>query len=166
MADIMIIANPAPPANCMVLRKHKIIGPAEVTSITDKPVVVHPLTDSKSAREKGSLRIAIKGKAETIVTMTQLSRTITPPSLTESETPCSRRNTLHNTSPHRTRPMAGKTNASACGFSSGQLNKSKQGDRITPAASINIIPSDERMAEYCCCKYSGSLIPALISLRR
>ena len=80
MADIMMMASPAPPASCMVLRQKKDHRPALVTSTTERPVVVHPLTDSKTALEKGSPKTVMKGHAEKRMTTTQLMRTITPPS--------------------------------------------------------------------------------------
>jgi hypothetical protein len=80
IADIMIMANPAPPENCMTLRQNKIIGPAVVTSTTDNPVVVQPLIDSKIALENVSPRTEAKGQAEKAMTVSQLIRMITPPS--------------------------------------------------------------------------------------
>ncbi len=53
MADIMMMASPAPPANWMTLRQNRIMAGAG--HIHDrKPVVVHPLTDSNKARENES----------------------------------------------------------------------------------------------------------------
>ena len=86
MADIMMMASPAPPASCMALRQKRIMGPALVTSTTERPVVVHPLTASKTDLEKGSCKTAMKGHAEKTMTTIQLMRTITPPSWIERVT--------------------------------------------------------------------------------
>jgi len=80
MADIMIMARPAPPASWIMLRQSSIIGPAAVTSTTDSPVVVQPLTDSKTDLENGSPRTEVKGQAEKRMTVIQLTTTIIPPS--------------------------------------------------------------------------------------
>src|SRR3989339_95174 len=80
MADIIIIARPAPPANWMILRQSRTMGPEADTSTTESPVVVHPLMDSNTALEYGSPEIETKGQAEKRITVTQLMRTMTPPS--------------------------------------------------------------------------------------
>jgi hypothetical protein len=67
----------------MTLRQTKMIWLALLTSTTERPVVVHPLTDSKTALEKSSLSTHMKGHAEKRITTTQLMRTITPPSWIE-----------------------------------------------------------------------------------
>ena len=64
----------------MILRHSRIVLSAELTSSTDSPVVVHPLTDSNKARENGNPSVMRKGQAEKRMTTTQLSTTMTPPS--------------------------------------------------------------------------------------
>src|SRR4030042_1595518 len=74
MADIMIMANPAPPASCIALRQKRIIGPDLVTSTTERPVVVHPLTASKRDLENGSCKTDMKGHAEKSMTAPTATR--------------------------------------------------------------------------------------------
>ena len=146
MADIMMMANPAPPASWITLRQNRIIGPAAVTSTTDNPVVVQPLTDSNIALEKGIPRTSVKGQAEKTMTVSQLTRTIMPPSCTDRVMFESDLNSRHNIPPTRARHPAGRQNDRTFADSSGFGIRIRSGVNITTLDKRRITPVEDRMA--------------------
>jgi hypothetical protein len=129
-----------------MLRHIKIIGPAAVTSTTDNPVVVQPLTDSKIALENGIPRTEIKGQAEKTMTVSQLTRTIIPPSCTDKVVFDADLNTRHKIPPRRARHPAGRQNDRTFADSSGFGIRIKSGVSIIPLDKRRITPVEERMA--------------------
>jgi hypothetical protein len=146
IADIMMIASPAPPASCMVLRQRRIIGPQVVTSTTESPVVVHPLIDSKTARENGSPRAHASGHAEKRTTTTQLARTMTPPSERVSVTGRPGRKHRRSAKPRAARTHAGTTKAHARGSSPGYAMRARRGESIKALDRRKTSPAEERTA--------------------
>ena len=146
MADIMMMASPAPPANWMTLRQSSTMGPARVTSTTESPVVVHPLTDSNSARENGISSTDMNGHAEKRMTVAQPTRTMTPPSWTVRVMSEGGRNRVRRPAPRRARRAAGRPKAQAWGPSPGKAAITSSGDAITGAVSIRMTPTAEAMA--------------------
>ena len=80
IADIITIAKPAPPINCIILLHTRNTFGISLTLTRVKPVVVHPLVDSKIACEKGKMPSKIKGKEENIIPKIQTNKTINEPS--------------------------------------------------------------------------------------
>lgn len=146
MADIMMMANPAPPASCMIPRHNNIIGLALDTSRTESPVVVHPLIDSNTALEKGMPMISMRGQAEKTMTNPQPKTTMMPPSRTESGSPTGERNPFFAPYPMKARQAAETRNARAWGSSSGWPRMITSGVSMIPAEMSRIVPMDESIA--------------------
>jgi hypothetical protein len=123
-----------------MLLHSSIMGLTFVTSTTERPVVVHPLTDSKVACVKLRPTVVIKGQAEKKHTVTQLSRTITPPSWTVRTTSPPDRKRRQDASPNAPIIMAGMANPQAWELSSGQASKASSGVSINTAHSSRMNP--------------------------
>ena len=76
----MMTAKPAPPVYCRMLRKSRIRRGAAATSSTERPVVVQPLVDSKSAWVKFSSSSIQNGTAPATRAVSQAITMIVAPS--------------------------------------------------------------------------------------
>jgi len=139
MAASMMMARPAPPASCMRLRQSRTRCEARVTSTTDSPVVVKPLTASNTAWVK--LRpTSRKGQAPIRQQTTQLRSTMEPPSVrlrARWARGASRRQVAR---PPRARPRPGRRKAGAWASSSGQTGSASSVASMKHPTRAQVMP--------------------------
>jgi hypothetical protein len=123
----------------MVLRHNRVTSRARVTSRTESPVVVQPLTDSKTAHVKSRPSTDISGKAETRQTTSQLSSTMTLPSC-KLRSMSAGRSRRQRQKPLAPRATPGTMNDRAKRASSGRAAMARMGVSISKPARPAIIP--------------------------